>query len=121
MLRRKCIDIDECKEYRGICEGKLHCTNTVGSYICGCRQGYKTKITPNYELMKNIQSCLDIDECTTWRICPFNSVCENTAGDYNCQCHAGFQGDLCEDIDECTIPTSCDSNATCSNSEGSFK
>ena len=121
MLRRKCIDIDECKEYRGICEGKLHCTNTVGSYICGCRPGYKTKITPNFELLKNIPSCLDIDECKNWKICPDNSDCKNTAGGYNCQCHAGFQGDLCEDIDECTIPTSCHSNATCSNKEGSYK
>ena len=121
MLRRKCIDIDECKEYRRICEDKLHCTNTVGSYVCGCREGHKTIITPNFELTKNIKSCVDIDECTTWRICPDNSACQNTAGDYNCKCHAGFEGNLCTDIDECAITTSCHSNATCSNKDGSYK
>ena len=71
--------------------------------------------------MKNIPSCLDIDECRTWRICPDNSVCQNSAGDYSCQCHAGFQGNLCTDIDECSITTICHSNAKCKNSEGSYK
>ena len=55
-IKPKCIDIDECESYRAPCQGNLHCTNTVGTYICGCRQGYETIKTPNFELMKNIPS-----------------------------------------------------------------
>ena len=34
-LRKTCQDIDECKEYAGMCPGTLHCTNTEGGFICG--------------------------------------------------------------------------------------
>ena len=119
--QRQCSDIDECKEFRGFCEGDLHCTNTVGSYFCGCWHGYKQVVTSNWELMKLIPGCEDIDECTDRKTCPENSICENTAGSYTCKCHAGFQGNLCLDIDECTLTNTCHASATCSNSEGSYK
>ena len=88
----------------------MHCTNTLGSYVCGCRHGYETVGT----------SCKDIDECTNQKICPDNSICQNTAGNYTCQCRSGFYGYLCQDIDECSVIDSCHANATCSNSEGSY-
>ena len=121
LTRQTCTDIDECYEFRGLCEGKLHCTNTVGSYICGCWQGFETIMTSDWDLMIRVPDCVDIDECSKWRICPGNSVCENTAGNYSCNCKTGFQGPLCEDIDECTLIGRCHVNATCSNSQGSFK
>ena len=120
LMRRKCIDLDECGKSRAPCEGNLHCTNTVGSYICGCRQGHETVITNDWDSVKRTPSCLDIDECSNIGICPDNSTCQNTLGDYNCQCHSGFKGNLCTDIDECALTSSCHSNAKCSNSEGNY-
>ena len=104
------MDIDECGAFRGPCQGDVHCTNTIGSYICRCLHGYETLRT----------DCLDIDECTNHRICPENSDCQNTPGSYTCQCHVGFEGNLCKDIDECGFVESCGANATCSNSDGSY-
>ena len=57
-LHYKCTDIDECQKSRRPCQGEVHCTNTVGSFICGCRQGYKTIVTSNFESVKKTQSCL---------------------------------------------------------------
>ena len=106
-LRRHCQDIDECMNYRGLCKGNLHCTNTVGSYICGCRGGYETIAT----------NCIDIDECQNWDPCPEMASCINTQGNFTCQCYEGYQGDLCADKDEClTDRNDCDSNADCTNS-----
>ena len=119
-IRHKCIDIDECKEFPGLCEGKLHCTNTIGTYTCGCRHGYETIKTSDWDLMMTIPDCKDIDECSNQDICPFNSDCQNTAGNYTCECNTGFDGYLCEDIDECNKVSSCHANSSCSNSYGNF-
>ena len=110
MERHKCKDIDECKVLRGLCRGNVHCTNTVGSYACGCWHGYKTSKS----------GCIDVDECENPEVCPENSNCLNFAGNYTCQCHDGYQGHLCRDIDECSTTSRCHLNATCSNSDGSF-
>ena len=105
-LQRYCQDIDECLNYRGLCKGNLHCTNTVGSYICGCRSGYETVGT----------GCIDIDECVSVGQCPEKSLCVNTQGNYTCQCFDGYEGDFCNDIDECSMKRdNCDNNANCSN------
>ena len=97
----------------------MHCTNTVGNYNCGCRDGFYTRIRVDWDLMINIPYCVDIDECTRG-VCPRNSVCYNTAGNYTCECSSGYEGYLCEDIDECGQVSSCDVNAKCSNTKGSF-
>ena len=99
----------------------MHCTNTVGSYICGCWNGYETVIISDWVALKRVPTCVDIDECSNQESCPDKSDCQNTAGNYTCACHTGFQGSACTDIDECTLTSSCHSNATCKNSEGSFK
>ena len=108
----ECTDINECKRLREtpICQGNVHCTNTIGSFVCGCLNGYKT--------IEN--GCTDIDECISSDICPDNSVCKNTAGNYTCDCDAGYQGNLCTDIDECAASDSCGANSVCSNSYGSY-
>ena len=111
LSRQKCRDINECKEYTGRCRDSLQCTNSVGSYACGCQHGYET--TEN--------GCVDINECASQASCPDNAVCHNTAGNYTCHCDAGFQGDFCEDVDECSAETNnCDRNAKCSNTVGSY-
>ena len=93
--------------------------NTVGSYRCGCRNGYKFMTKVNWELYINEPYCVDIDECETHGTCPKRSLCKNTEGSYICHCDLGFEGDLCVDIDECT-KNICDANAACSNTDGSF-
>ena len=94
--------------------------NTVGSYDCGCRNGYKFMTKVNWELLINVPYCVDIDECRNRDTCPKRSTCENTDGSYMCQCNPGFGGDLCEDMDECNQTSTCDVNAACLNTEGSF-
>ena len=37
----KLIDIDECTDGTHACYSDDHCTNTPGSYVCSCPQGYK--------------------------------------------------------------------------------
>ena len=117
----RCSDFDECKGPRNFCKGNLQCKNTVGSYFCGCWQGYQTVETSVLDSMKNYPDCVDIDECTNKGICPENAICQNNAGSYACLCLAGFQGELCLDFDECTLNSTCHANATCSNFEGNFK
>ncbi len=38
MLYYNFLDIDECDIKYGICN--QHCTNTNGSYVCSCADGY---------------------------------------------------------------------------------
>ena len=103
-----CQDLDECKDSRGKCEGKLHCKNTVGSYACGCDNGYKNMFL----------NCIDIDECLNRNQCPENAVCQNSQGSFTCECFDGFEGDLCTDINECTSNrANCDINAECRNTD----
>ena len=94
--------------------------NTIGSYKCGCRNGYKFITKVNWELYINEPSCVDIDECSNRGVCPKKSTCQNTNGSFICKCDKGFEGDLCGDIDECTQSSSCDANAECLNMEGSY-
>ena len=101
--------------------GNLHCTNTFGSYLCGCRQGYDTVIISDWDLMKRIPTCRDIDECKNESICPKKSLCRNSSGNYTCLCDDGFRGDSCQDIDECSIVSTCHANAKCTNSYGSYE
>ena len=111
LVKNKCIDINECQKSR-IC-GTLHCSNTVGTYICDCTKGF----------IKEGASCSDIDECFQKSVCLENSVCRNTEGSYGCECNAGFRGDYCMiDINECESGTvSCDPNAECFNTYGSYR
>lgn len=34
------IDINECRTNSSICHSLANCNNTLGSYICQCRNGY---------------------------------------------------------------------------------
>jgi Mg-chelatase subunit ChlD len=69
----QCQDIDECAF--DPCEQT--CTNSVGSYECGCENGF----TPN----DNGFTCDDIDECTSMPDpCPNGGECVNSWGKHYC-------------------------------------
>lgn len=76
------VDQDECLEVKGFCD-KGTCTNTIGSAICKCNEGYeRTKDT-----------CVDINECTQDpTLCEIGGTCINTEGSFKCICNtAGFR------------------------------
>jgi len=109
-------DKDECEnaETRLSCGAKA-CVNTVGSYKCGCEDGFT---------MQADQSCLDNDECAVDNGgCEMG--CDNTPGGFQCGCDAGYalnaDGKTCSDVDECADPTSCGANSKCQNNEGAFE
>ena len=126
----ECSDQDECKMGENSCEQECH--NTVGSYECYCRPGYK--------LSDDKVSCEDIDECeNSTAACDSGKTCVNTQGGYSCiegecikPCHDStnascacckgyrLENDVeCADVDECKESThSCEMN--CHNSIGSY-
>ena len=107
--------MDECDMDIRFCRG-LQCHNTVGTYTCGCRQGY-SMVVSDFET-----TCADIDECLNRNTCPENAVCQNREGGYKCTCNSGFEGEICSDIDECSVNnTTCDADADCYNIQGGFK
>ena len=109
--------MDECDMNIRFCR-QLQCQNTVGTYTCGCRQGFTKVVADNNQEY----ACADIDECLNRNTCPRNAVCQNRAGGYKCLCNSGFEGETCLDTDECSMNnTVCDTNAECHNTPGSFK
>lgn len=38
---RGCVDINECEEVEDACSSNEECVNTVGSYTCNCRIGFR--------------------------------------------------------------------------------
>ncbi|KAL3289893.1 hypothetical protein HHI36_023282 [Cryptolaemus montrouzieri] len=92
---KACEDIDECKYYR-VCYHNANCMNTVGSYKCDCKDGFRD----------NGAVCENIDECAqTQHLCEHK--CVDTWGSYRCACRAGFtlnsDNRTCTDIDECEM------------------
>ena len=88
-------DIDECTE-----DPCVHnCTNTDGSFICSCNNGYELddngRSCNGMYIMLIIINCLllyilciDIDECLSGP-CPPNLMCNNLDGNYSCDCPYG--------------------------------
>ncbi|MEZ4294970.1 MAG: EGF domain-containing protein [Polyangiaceae bacterium] len=80
-----CIDIDECADGAlNDCNPNATCTNTPGSFLCECNQGYAGDgIT-----------CDDVNECVVGSAgCSPNATCANTIGSFTCTCKPGFEGD----------------------------
>lgn len=76
--------------------------NTLGSYQCGCPQGFR--------IAYDMKSCFDVNECLLRNgHGPCQDTCRNTLGSYNCNCEnlngtiLGKDGHSCEDLDECLI------------------
>ncbi|KAF6031164.1 hypothetical protein EB796_010522 [Bugula neritina] len=111
------VDIDECVEGTDRCGPLATCTNTNGSYLCSCPEGYHNL---------NSTHCENIDECATTSPCSNLARCDDTSPGYTCTCQSGLTGSglNCADIDECQ-PVSGDSPcvalASCTNEFGSFR
>ena len=84
-------DINECVTDNGGCSHE--CTNTAGSYQCGCGSGY--------ELDDSGRSCIDINECLIGSH-DCEQLCNNTPGYFTCDCDGGYDlksdGKTCEGI-----------------------
>ncbi|XP_072046364.1 uncharacterized protein [Amphiura filiformis] len=118
----KCYDFDECQSEQDQDPTKDFCsqvcTNTLGSYECGCYSGY--------DLHPDERDCIDIDECdVNPLICGSTATCQNTIGGYNCTCNEGYEkenvdSNVCIDINECVVSPPCSVQASCTNTIGSF-
>ena len=92
-------DIDECHENIDGCSQL--CSNTVGSYTCGCRDGYR--LASDGHTCNGMYCCIltvigltsqlnhaDINECAE-EIDRCAQNCQNTIGSYTCSCNSGYR------------------------------
>ncbi|MET0341425.1 MAG: MopE-related protein [Polyangiales bacterium] len=77
----RCEDVDECKSPTAqVCTSGQVCTNTTGSFTCGCGKGF----------VLDGESCSDVDECAAPNNpCTNGAFCTNTVGSYACGCPQG--------------------------------
>ncbi|CAJ0928312.1 unnamed protein product [Ranitomeya imitator] len=78
LMGRRVKDVDECQSNSGGCDH--FCKNTVGSFDCSCKAGYK--------LLTDEKSCQDVDECSFERTC--DHTCINHPGWFVCSCDRGY-------------------------------
>ena len=71
------------------------CTNTVGSFTCGCQTGYT--------LSADGINCVDVNECRLDVGQSCENTCINTNGSFTCSCRAGYKlnsdGKTCSGIE----------------------
>ncbi|KYN31855.1 Fibrillin-3 [Trachymyrmex septentrionalis] len=120
---RGCVDVNECRELEDACSSNEECVNTVGSYTCTCKTGFRRD--------NLTQACVDINECQLQENdCLPTQRCDNTIGSYTCTrflpCGTGYTlnaaTEICEDDDECVLGThDCGSGYQCRNTLGSYR
>ncbi|XP_012529954.2 fibrillin-1 isoform X2 [Monomorium pharaonis] len=120
---RGCVDVNECRELEDACSSNEECVNTVGSYTCTCKTGFRRD--------NLTQACVDINECQLKENdCLPTQRCDNTIGSYTCTrflpCGTGYTlnaaTEICEDDDECVLGThDCGSGYQCRNTLGSYR
>lgn len=89
-------DVDECAEGHECAAVGGICTNTIGSYTCGCEPGYDEVPAPANDVTDPATGapygvyhvCGDDDECLdeSKYDCVINAVCVNKPGTYACSC-----------------------------------
>ncbi|XP_043471383.1 fibrillin-1-like [Leptopilina heterotoma] len=118
-----CVDINECKEIEDACSSNENCVNSIGSFDCKCRTGYRRD--------NLTQACVDINECQLkLDNCLPTQRCDNTLGSFACvrflSCGTGYTlnaaTEICEDDDECALGShNCVDGYFCRNTLGSFR
>lgn len=103
-------DVDECKQGTDRCAHT--CTNTNGSFLCSCNNGYTLAgdgkscegimikyMADLYVYIMHLNGFfifmqrIDIDECALkYDNCHTNALCTNTDGSYTCACNEGYTG-----------------------------
>ena len=86
-------DVNECETEANNCDQL--CENTVGSFQCGCNEGYF--------LNNDGKTCEDVNECTR-DTDNCQQGCTNTIGSFECTCFTGYE--LNDDQRTCTGKTS---------------
>ncbi|CAC5408148.1 unnamed protein product [Mytilus coruscus] len=81
-----CLDVDECNDTivsSSKCLTTQDCHNTIGSYMCTCKDGYEGPV--------NSPTCSNIDECASNNgIVPCDQTCKDLEPGYTCGCNDGF-------------------------------
>ncbi|XP_017758004.1 PREDICTED: fibrillin-3-like [Eufriesea mexicana] len=123
LVKNRCVDINECREIEDACTSDEECINTMGSYKCECKIGFRRE--------NLTQACVDINECQTLEDnCSHGQRCDNTIGSYTCtrylSCGTGYTlnaaTEICEDDDECLLGThDCGGGYHCRNTFGSYR
>ena len=75
------LDINECDLELDDCD--QICTNVMGSFECGCSEGYTLA-------SERSTTCVDIDECAL-DLHNCQQGCENTIGGFRCTCFNGYE------------------------------
>lgn len=116
-----CVDDDECAT-ADRCGAHTTCTNTPGSFTCGCAAGFMGLTVTGAST-----TCLDVNECSAATVCGSNALCTNTEGSFECSCAVGFFGATttggpasCSAVNNCTSLTQCGANATCASTATSY-
>uniref|UniRef100_A0A8C1XKD6 Signal peptide, CUB and EGF-like domain-containing protein 3 n=1 Tax=Cyprinus carpio TaxID=7962 RepID=A0A8C1XKD6_CYPCA len=100
-IRTECVFVVRLRQYAACaealdsCSMDAICQNTLKSYKCICKSGYKG----------DGKHCEDIDECASEYNGGCVHECINIPGNYRCTCYDGFRlahdGHNCLDVDEC--------------------
>ena len=94
-------DINECAENNGGCA--QICTNSAGSFMCSCNNGYildvdrlfcKGKLVGLYVtlhiVIKMAINAIDVNECSESNG-GCGQICTNTIGSFDCSCNLGYE------------------------------
>ncbi|XP_058053423.1 fibulin-1 [Anopheles bellator] len=115
---QRCEDVDECAMHgTKVCHHNSRCTNTIGSFRCECKEGFKKQGSSDIV-------CTDVDECADIPgLC--HQRCLNYWGSYRCGCNPGYRlsynNRTCDDVDECEEYKSANlCVGTCENTPGSY-
>lgn len=107
-FKEKCADIDECATNQDNCS--QNCLNTIGSYKCSCRAGFR---------LVNNTECVDVDECQE-SLSTCTHTCINTIGSYSCSCYDGYvlNGARCDFVQNVCNNTNCTGAEGCRINSG---
>uniref|UniRef100_A0A672PA44 Signal peptide, CUB and EGF-like domain-containing protein 2 n=1 Tax=Sinocyclocheilus grahami TaxID=75366 RepID=A0A672PA44_SINGR len=114
VLLAKAEGSDQCADGSDACHIDAICQNTLTSYKCTCKTGFKG----------DGKHCEDIDECDLEYNGGCVHDCNNIPGNYRCTCLDGFHlahdGHNCLDVDECVFNNG-GCQHVCVNTMGSYE